>query len=263
MAYSESMTRAYVEKRFPRASDAEHERLVVDWLTKPEQAEGIATDFERRVRPLVGLRVLDAGCGNGGISIAFTNSGAIVEGVDVEEDLIAIARTEATNVGSSVHFTCYDGITLPFPDNSFDAVISVSVLEHVDKPVRYLSEILRVLKPKGVLYLAFPNRLNPREAHTRLWGLTYLPLLLAHCYVHLTKHNPLKDNGIHFYTFWDAKQMLHSSEFSNRTWIIREEKGISANPLKILLKRIVRLFGIPHQAFLPHVMLILEAQKTA
>lgn len=260
MTYSETVTRAYVKERFPRASSREQEKLIADWLTKPTQSEGIATDFERRVGPLRGLRVLDAGSGNGGISIAFAKRGAEVEGVDIEDDLIKIAKAEAMSVGSKAHFTLYDGITLPFPDKMFDATVSVSVIEHVDNPINYLSEILRVLKPGGTLYFAFPNRLNPKETHTGLWGLTYLSPAPARFYVRMTKHNPLEDNGLHFYTFWNMQKMLRSSESNDRVWTIRDEKGASTNFLKRFAKNIMRMLGIPYQAFLPHIMLVVEAK---
>ena len=259
MAYSEAMTRAYVENRFPCATSAEHEKLVQDWLTKPKQSEGIANDFEKRVGPLKGLRVLDAGSGNGGVGIAFAKRGAIVEGVDIEEELVAIAEAEVAASGSTAHFAYYEGKTMLFPDETFDAVVSVSVLEHVDDPLRYLSEILRVLKRGGIFYLAFPNRLNPKETHTGLWGLSYLPLPLARLYIRLTKHSPLEDNGLHFYTYWDIRRMLTRARAGNRSWSLKEEKGSSVRPVVRVTKVALRSLGIPHQALLPHVMLILIA----
>ncbi|MEJ0053557.1 MAG: methyltransferase domain-containing protein [bacterium] len=263
MAYTDRIARKYVEKRFPRASKGEREKIIEDWRTKEKQSEGIADDFERRVGLLEGLRVLDAGAGNGGIGIAFAKRGASVEGVDIENELVAIARAEAETSGSSAHFQFYEGRTLPFPDASFDAVLSVSVIEHVDDPVRYLSEIRRVLKPGGVFYLAFPNRLNPKETHTGLWGLSYLPLPLARLYVRLVGHNPLEDNGLHFYTYFAVRRMLRASETEARSWRIRPEEGKSTNVFKRLMKGILRTFGIPYQAFLPHVMLIIEAAEPA
>lgn len=228
-------------------------------MTKPQQSDGIAVDFERRIGPLAGLHVLDAGSGNGGIGIAFAKKGAIVEGVDIEEELVAIARREAEDASVPVHFTCYEGRTLPYSNSVFDAVLSVSVIEHVDDPVRYFSEILRVVKPGGVLYLAFPNRLNPKETHTNLWGLSYLPLPLARLYARLSGHNPLEDNGLHFYTYWDIRRLLRTAVAAGHHWTIREEYGAATSSLKRFAKKALRAIGIPHQALLPHVMLVVEA----
>lgn len=260
MAYTEEETRKYVHVRFPHATNGEQEKLVNDWLTKDKQSEGIAKDFERRIGPLTGLRILDAGSGNGGVSIAFANHGAEVEGVEIESELVEIARAEAAEKKSSARFTLYEGTTLPFPDQSFDAAVSVSVIEHVDNPLNYLSEILRVLKPGGTLYLGFPNRLNPKETHTGLWGLSYLPYSIARAYVRMAGHNPLEDNGLHFYSYWAMRRMLRAAAHDNRSFELIKESGRSTNPLKRTIKNIFSAFGIPHHALLPHVMLILRAR---
>lgn len=252
------IARDYVAKRFPRASRGEREKIVRDWETKEAQANGIANDFECRVGGLTGLRVLDAGSGNGGISIAFAKKGASVEGIDIEEELVAIARSEAERTGSTARFSWYEGTTLPFPDGSFDAAVSVSVIEHVSDPRQYFSEILRVLKPGGSLYLAFPNRLMPKETHTGLWGLSYLPPFIARPYARSTGHNPIEDNNLHFYTYWKIKKLLRASHKGGRQWQIKEERGASGG-LKGAVKSCLRALGVPHQALLPHVMLIVEA----
>lgn len=258
MAYIESTTRAYIEERFPRASRGEQDKIVRDWLTKHQQSEGIAADFENRVGPLKDLHVLDAGSGNGGISIALSKRGARADGVDIEEELIAIARAEAQEQSVTATFTWYEGMTLPFEDKTFDAAFSVSVIEHVEHPARYFSEILRVLKSGGVLYLAFPNKLDPIETHTGLLGLSYLPLPLARAYARLMRHNPVEDNNLHFYTYWKIKKLLAEAS-GIRSWSVREEKGSSTRGVKALLKKLLHAIGIPHQALLPHVMLIVEA----
>lgn len=262
MADTEQMARGYVERRFPHASLSEREKIVSDWVSKRQQAEGIASDFERRIGPLSGLRVLDAGSGNGGISIAFSGRGALVDGVDIESELVEIARAEALAGHATATFTLYDGTTLPFPDSTFDAALSVSVIEHVDQPARYLSELLRVVKPHGVLYLAFPNRLHPKETHTGLWGLSYLPHSLGSWYVRLMRRNPLEDNGLHFYSYWAILRLVRTARVSGHgTWEVVPEHGGTKNPVKRIFKYILRTCGVPHQALLPHVMLVLRVVK--
>jgi SAM-dependent methyltransferase len=260
MPTAEETTRAYIEKHFSHASKSEREKITNDWLSKDAHAQGIAADFERRVSPLAGLRILDAGSGNGGIALAFAKSGASVDGVEIEEDLIAVARAAAAAEHSSARFVWYEGTTLPFTDCTFDAAVSVSVIEHVSEPLRYFSEILRVLKPGGKLYLAFPNRLYPKETHTGLWGLSYLPLPLARRYVRTAGRNPLEEYNLHFYTYWDIKRLLQNSGTAERQWNILPEKGSAMGLAKRAVKSVLRLLGIPHQAFLPHVMLVLVAE---
>jgi ubiquinone/menaquinone biosynthesis C-methylase UbiE len=65
-------------------------------------------------------------------------------------------------------------VTLPFPDESFDAVLSLGVLEHVADPDGSLVELRRILRPGGTLYLyKLPNRLSYIEKIAKLAGLSY------------------------------------------------------------------------------------------
>ena len=63
-------------------------------------------------------------------------------------------------------FKLYDGTTIPFPDESFDVAVSFQVIEHIDNDLHFVSELHRVLKKGGRLYLTTPNkrlRLKPGQ----------------------------------------------------------------------------------------------------
>ncbi len=89
---------------------------------------------------------------------------------------------------AGVSFVRGDGARLPFPEGAFDAVFALDVLEHVDDEQRFLSELLRVLRPGGRLILTtpheririFPGLLTPwvnrRWQHYRTPG--YMPEVL-------------------------------------------------------------------------------------
>lgn len=64
---------------------------------------------------------------------------------------------------------------LPFPDASFDVIVSNHVIEHVRSADLHLSEMARVLASNGIIYLATPNRLWPWEVHYHIALLHYLP----------------------------------------------------------------------------------------
>jgi SAM-dependent methyltransferase len=97
------------------------------------------------------MRVLDAGCGTGGL-LANLRTGAWRTGVEISPDGIRLARTRgrAPLVQGSV-------CSLPFADESFDAVVSIDVLCHaaVDESLA-IAEASRVLKPGGRLLVQVP-----------------------------------------------------------------------------------------------------------
>ncbi|EKD87570.1 MAG: ubiquinone/menaquinone biosynthesis methylase-like protein [uncultured bacterium] len=79
----------------------------------------------------------------------------------------------------------YDGIKIPYPSNTFDIVTSIEVIEHVNKPLRMLEEIHRVLKKDGILHITTANKWWPIEPHFKLPFLSYLPAKIADSYVRL------------------------------------------------------------------------------
>jgi UDP-glucose 4-epimerase len=253
------IAREYIKQRFPRASQAERDKYVKDWVNKVGKSNGVADDFAKRTgTDLADQKILEAGCGNGGMAIAFAQAGAKMVGVEIEPELVEIARAQAAAYNLEAKFEYYDGEHLPFDDGSFDAALSVSVLEHVTDPVNYLTELLRVVKSDGYLYLAFPNRLWPRETHTRLWFVSWLPLGLIDPVVRWFGRNPLADNNLHFYTLWSLKRMLKQTKIADCHWEIVAEEGSSRNPLKNLVKKILGWLGLSYKTFLPHVSVILK-----
>ena len=108
-----------------------------------------------------GIKVLDAGCGEGTLSIMMAQKGAIVTAFDLSEPNISASRRYAleNKVGDKIEFLIGDAEKLPFPDNSFDLVVSSHVLEHVPDFNKGLSEVMRVTKKRAVI--AIPTILNP------------------------------------------------------------------------------------------------------
>ena len=105
---------------------------------------------------VAGGRVLDAGCGEGYGSEILAGSGGSVVGVDLE---VPVVR-RASERYPSAEFRAGDIGSLPFPDASFDAVVSLQVIEHVRDPSRFLQECSRVLRDGGTIVLSTPNRLT-------------------------------------------------------------------------------------------------------
>ncbi|OYV62953.1 MAG: hypothetical protein B7X03_03670 [Parcubacteria group bacterium 21-58-10] len=119
-----------------------------------------ATQYEgilQYVQP--GMKVLDAGCGDGVLSVQMANKGAIVTGCDFSEPNIAAAKKYVSQQKiANVEFLVGDAENLPFSDNSFDLVVSSHVLEHLPDFDKGLREIMRVTKKRAII--AIPTVLN-------------------------------------------------------------------------------------------------------
>lgn len=109
----------------------------------------------RAVRGLHG-NVLDVACGTGDMVVELLKYGCTVTGVDLSEEMMAIARQKAP----AATFMLADAEHLPFPDETFDAVTCAFGVRNFVHLEQGLSEMLRVLKPGGtmvILELATPD----------------------------------------------------------------------------------------------------------
>src|SRR3989338_1942782 len=177
----------------------EHEKLVRDWIKKSDVAKNVVGDFTKRAGSPTGKRVLDVGFGNGLYAEAFAQAGAEVSGVEVNAVLFKIATDNLQENGVHADLRLYDGLAFPFSDSYFDYAFSVSVLEHVSDPQKLLQEVSRVLKPRGKFYLAFPNRISPKETHTGIWGLNYVSRYVAQFLLRtFWKRNTIEEINLHF-----------------------------------------------------------------
>ena len=90
--------------------------------------------------------VLDLGCGFGEFMRGFTND-KIEVGVDINaKDLFSASKTNKYK-----NLVLADARDLPFPDNTFNTIVSISTFEHIENPKEIFKECFRVLKPKGIL----------------------------------------------------------------------------------------------------------------
>ena len=114
----------------------------------------------------VGGRVLDAGCGGGGMPLSFAEEADSVAAIDLVnrfgEAGVRLARERGRR---NLHFLQADGQWLPFGDGTFDWVFSHAVIEHVADAPRYLRECARVLRRGGRMYLSTAPYLSFAGAH--------------------------------------------------------------------------------------------------
>jgi SAM-dependent methyltransferase len=105
--------------------------------------------------------VLDLGSGAGDFTAALAQAGARPVGVEVAEAAVRRARTRHPEL--DFRLVPIDG-PLPLQDNSFDVVWVSEVIEHIADTARWLSEVRRVLVPRGRLLLSTPSHGRLRVA---------------------------------------------------------------------------------------------------
>jgi demethylmenaquinone methyltransferase/2-methoxy-6-polyprenyl-1,4-benzoquinol methylase/phosphoethanolamine N-methyltransferase len=155
-----------------------HKALSYDIMTglilRPSQASILAL-----AQLKTGDKVLDVGCGSGRLSIAAQQkvgpSGAAY-GIDPSTEMIAVARKNAVRAGQPAHFEIGVIEAIPFPDATFDVVLSRLMMHHLpgDLKQRGLAEVRRVLKPGGVCLIV---DFEPPKTH-----------ILYHMSQHLLNH---------------------------------------------------------------------------
>lgn len=120
---------------------------------------GDSVDQVSKYASLLDASVLDVGGGPGYFRQAFNAAGASYVWVeaDVDELLARGVREPGAVLGSA--------LALPFHDGSFDVCYSSNVLEHVTDPWLMASEMIRVTRPGGLVFLTFTNWLSPWGGH--------------------------------------------------------------------------------------------------
>ena len=135
-----------------------HARDWITWVRKPghDSYDRYHRDQFLPLVPAPGRRTLDVGCGEGRLTRHLATLGHRVVGVDVSPSLVAAAREAAPEM--ELHVA--NAAALPFPDASFDQVVSFMCLHDVDDLEGAVRELARVLEPGGVACLAIVHPLN-------------------------------------------------------------------------------------------------------
>lgn len=145
-------------------------------------------------------RLLDVGCGTGRHILELTRYEGTFVGLDMARDdlrsmryLLEITKRERP-VPASVHMIEGDGGRLPFDDDLFDQVLCTETLEHVPDDRAILRELVRVLKPNGVLAISVPDEYSERL----LWRVS-------------PRYKNAPGGHVRIYRRRDIRQLLHEN----------------------------------------------------
>ncbi|MGE5833253.1 MAG: class I SAM-dependent methyltransferase [Acidobacteriota bacterium] len=177
--------------------------------------------FLERAGVTIAGRVLDAGCGGGGMPLSLAEHASDVVGIDPLDRFRGAGIARGRERPAPHHqIALADGMALPFPGGAFDLVLSHAVIEHVSDAPLYLRECRRVLKPGGRCYLSTAPYLSFAGAH--------LPRLRIPAPLHL-----LVGRAAAFRTFrflarhapWTLKEPAHENSFIRdaRRGVVKED----------------------------------------
>jgi SAM-dependent methyltransferase len=135
------------------------ERQQATWATGDfnevaRQIMGVSELLVADVDPRPGQRVLDVACGSGNAALVAARRYCDTSGVDYVPELIERARQRAAAEGVRIDFQVGDAQSLPYPDASFDVILSVFGVMFAPDQVRAAQELLRVCRPGGKIGLA-------------------------------------------------------------------------------------------------------------
>src|SRR3954469_19456885 len=102
-------------------------------------------------------RILDAGCGTGTMLGYLARFGE-AQGIDTDEEAVRFCHMRGITSVSRV-----DSLPLPFPDNTFDLITALDVIEHIEDDRAMLRELYRITAPGGIFLFSVP-------AYRFLWG---------------------------------------------------------------------------------------------
>jgi SAM-dependent methyltransferase len=131
------------------------------WRASYRQRQGLYTrliDKLRRAHPAI-KKVAEIGCGAGQFTYSITRifgNDIYIRAGDISEHAICIAKRQLSD-SKRTEFMVLDAQNIPLPSQSFDLVVSLDVVEHLEKPEAFFSEARRLLSPNGLLLFSTPN----------------------------------------------------------------------------------------------------------
>lgn len=108
-------------------------------------------------KPLLGLNILDIGCGGGLLSEPISKLGANVTGIDASEKNIAIAKSHLKKSNLNIKYYCSSPENFK-PKKKFDVILNMEIVEHVSDINLFISQTSKLLKKDGIMFIATINK---------------------------------------------------------------------------------------------------------
>lgn len=160
-------------------------------------------------------RVLDYGCGTGSYSRSLASHGWEVWGVDSNAERLKEAEQLAARdgLGSSCNYVEVPTTArqLPFDHGYFDAMFASEVIEHLPDLATWITEVKRVLRPGGSLYLTTPNGVSYRHvAKNLIWKAPKrIPVIES-----WPQYLPGKEGHLYYWDLWTLYRLMHINGFT-------------------------------------------------
>lgn len=141
----------------PEVMDTLEEACEYDSMDHSQVNEVFCNDFFAARNLNDGVRILDVGTGTAQIPIAMCkrNSGLKITAIDLAESMLTLGNKniQTARLEDSITLVQVDSKKMPYPDESFDQVVSNSIIHHIPNPVECFKEMIRVTKKDGLLFI--------------------------------------------------------------------------------------------------------------
>lgn len=211
-------------------------------LCKSNKIISVLKDFTIKNNGLTNLKCLDIGCSAGFITKTLSEEFKETVGIDIDKFAIDIA-TKDNN--SKAKFKVGNALDIPCDNETFDVVVCNHIYEHVPDADKLFSEIYRVLKKKGICYLAAANKYYFMEPHYRLPLLSWLPQNIANVYLRIMKRGRVKLYEERIMSYRDIKKLLLKNNFRFDEYTIKLIKNPEGYSMGDIIKEDSSLSKMP------------------
>lgn len=214
----------------PEVMDTLEEASEYDSMDHSHVNQVFCNDFFAARSPRDGVQILDVGTGTAQIPIEICkhNSALKITAIDLAESMLSLGNNNIKNAGLQDLITLakVDSKKMPYTDESFDQVISNSIIHHIPNPLECFKEMIRVTKKEGLLFIR--DLLRPFLEHE------LRTLVKLHAGDATPKQKQLFTDSLHAsLTLAEVREMVESfgfdassvSQSSNRHWTFTARKS--------------------------------------